>query len=243
MTGRIALVTGGSRGIGAAICQALARDGFDVALTYASNEQRANETAEAIRAIGRQALPIRADGAKTADNRRAVEETVAAFGQIDALVCNAGRYPYGTIDHMSDEDIDSTLALNLRAVMIETAAAVPHMSRGGRLIYIGSAFGERSPLPGISVYSATKAALAGFVRGLARDLGPRGITANVVQPGPIDTELNPKDGDHAATLASFVAIGEFGETADIAAAISYLVSDAAGYVNGTTLTVDGGLCA
>lgn len=243
MTSKIALVTGGSRGIGAAICLSLAQDGFDVALTYSSNEQRAIETKNAIEAIGRRALVIKANGARMADNRRAVEEVAAVFGRIDVLVCNAGRYPYGTIDHMSDEEIDSTLALNLRAVMVETAAAVPHISKGGRLIYMGSAFGERAPLPGISIYSATKAALIGFARGVARDVGPRGITANVVQPGPIDTELNPKNGDHADTLTAFVANGAFGETSDIAAAVSYLASEAAGYVNGTTLTVDGGLCA
>ncbi|GBQ15155.1 SDR family oxidoreductase [Swaminathania salitolerans] len=243
MTARIALVTGGSRGIGAAICRTLARDGFDIALTYSSNEEKARETKDAVEALGRRALVIRADGAKAEENRHAVEATVAAFGTIDALVCNAGCYPYGTIETMTDEDIDRTLALNLRAVMVETAAAVPHMRRGGRLIYMGSAFGERVPLPGVSVYAATKAALIGFVRGLARDLGPQGITANVVQPGPIDTDLNPKDGDSAALIGSFVATGHYGETADIAEAVSYLASARAGYVTGSTLTVDGGLCA
>lgn len=243
MTQRVALVTGGSRGIGAAICLRLAADGFDVALTYASNAARAEETAEAIRKHGRRALPIKADGAKVEDNRRAVAETVAQFGAVDVLICNAGMYPYGSIDTATDEEIDRVLALNLRAVMVETSEAVRHMQKGGRLIYIGSAFGERSPFPGISLYSATKAALPGFARGVARDLGKRGITANVVQPGPIDTELNPKDGEGAAQIASFTATGSYGATSDIASAVSYLASEAGAYVTGTTLTVDGGLCA
>ncbi|AQS87238.1 oxidoreductase [Neoasaia chiangmaiensis NBRC 101099] len=243
MAERIALITGGSRGIGAAIAEALAADGYDVAFSFASNAGRAAEVADIIRAKGRRALAIQADGSTIDGNRAVVAQTVAAFGRIDALVCNAGTYPYGLIETMTVEDIDRALTLNVRAVMVETAEAVKHMREGGRLIYIGSAFGERSPFPGISVYSATKAALPGFARGVARDLGPRGITANVVQPGPIDTELNPADGQAADVLRSFVATGAYGTVGDIAGAVSFLASPASRYVTGTVLTVDGGLCA
>ncbi|GBD57952.1 SDR family NAD(P)-dependent oxidoreductase [Gluconobacter wancherniae] len=243
MTQRVAIVTGGSRGIGAGIALKLAEDGYDVAFSYARNAARAEEVAAEIRATGRRALPIQADGGSAEGNRAIIARTIQEFGRIDALVCNAGMYPYGSIDQAEIEQIEQVLNLNLRAVMIETSEAVKHMTSGGRLIYIGSAFGERSPFPGISLYSATKAALPGFARGVARDLGTRGITANVVQPGPIDTELNPADGEGAALIRSFCATGGYGKVSDIAEAVSYLASPAAGYVTGTVLTVDGGLCA
>lgn len=243
MTQRVALVTGGSRGIGAAIAKSLAKDGFDVAISYAGNKTRADEVVAAIEAVGRKAIAIQANAATVEGNKAVIAETVNAFGRIDALVCNAGRYPHGAIDTMTAEEIDLTLALNLRSVMVETAEALHHMGKGGRLIYVGSAFGDRSPFPGISVYSATKAALPGFARGVARDVAKRGITVNVVQPGPIDTEMNPAEGEGAAMLSGFVASGHYGQVHDIAAAVCYLASSQASYVNGTTLTVDGGMCA
>ncbi|GBR06404.1 3-oxoacyl-ACP reductase [Gluconacetobacter liquefaciens] len=243
MTQRVALVTGGSRGIGAAIAAKLAEDGFDIAVTYASNAAAAAQVVATIEALGRRAVAIQADGATTHGNIAAITQTVAALGRLDTLVCNAGIYPYGPIGEMTVEQIDRTLHLNVRAVMVETMEAVKHMGAGGRLIYIGSAFGERAPFPGISLYSATKAALGGFARGVARDLGGRGITVNVVEPGPIDTDLNPAHGDGAATIRSFTATDSYGKVSDIADMVSFLASPRAGYITGTCLAVDGGLTA
>lgn len=241
MTQRVALITGGSRGIGAGIAAALAKDGFDIALTYARNAEAADATAAKVRAQGRKALCIQADGTTVAGNQTGVAETLKEFGRIDTLVCNAGTYPHGPIDEMSVAQIEQVLNLNVRAVMVETMEAVKHMKEGGRLIFIGSAFGARAPFPGISLYAATKAALRGFAQGVARDLGPRGITVNVVEPGPIDTDLNPATGDGAKLISSFVATGKYGTVQDIASMVSFLASPQAGYITGAALPVDGGL--
>ncbi|GAN69354.1 SDR family NAD(P)-dependent oxidoreductase [Acetobacter orleanensis] len=241
MTHRVALITGGSRGIGAGIAEALAKDGFDIALTYARNADAAEATAAKVRAQGRKALCIQADGTTVAGNQAGVAETLKEFGRIDTLVCNAGTYPYGPIGEMSVEQIEHVLNLNVRAVMVETMEAVKHMKEGGRLIFIGSAFGARAPFPGISLYAATKAALRGFTQGVARDLGPKGITVNVVEPGPIDTDMNPATGDVAKLISSFVATGKYGTVQDIASMVSFLASPQAGYITGAALPVDGGL--
>ncbi|GFE96225.1 MULTISPECIES: SDR family oxidoreductase [Gluconobacter] len=243
MTQRAALVTGGSRGIGAAIALRLATDGYDVAISYASNEKAAADIVSKIEAKGRKAVAIKANGGTAEGNRAVVTKAVETFGRLDALVCNAGIYPYGPIDQMTVEQIDQVLNLNVRAVMIETMEAVKHLGQGGRLIYIGSAFGARAPFPGISLYSATKAALEGFARGVARDVGPKGITVNVVEPGPIDTDLNPADGDGAALISSFTATNSYGKVADIADFVGFLASPAASYITGASLPVDGGLTA
>ena len=243
MTQRAALVTGGSRGIGAAIALRLATDGYDVAISYASNEKAAADIVSKIEAKGRKAVAIKANGGTAEGNRAVVTKAVETFGRLDALVCNAGIYPYGPIDQMTVEQIDQVLNLNVRAVMIETMEAVKHLGQGGRLIYIGSAFGARAPFPGISLYSATKAALEGFARGVARDVGPKGITVNVVEPGPIDTDLNPADGEGAALISSFTATNSYGKVADIADFVGFLVSPAASYITGASLPVDGGLTA
>ncbi|MBS1040950.1 SDR family oxidoreductase [Gluconobacter cerinus] len=243
MTQRAALVTGGSRGIGAAIALRLATDGYDVAISYASNEKAAADIVSKIEAKGRKAVAIRANGGTAEGNRAVVTKAVETFGRLDALVCNAGIYPYGPIDQMTVEQIDQVLNLNVRAVMIETMEAVKHLGQGGRLIYIGSAFGARAPFPGISLYSATKAALEGFARGVARDVGPKGITVNVVEPGPIDTDLNPADGEGAALISSFTATNSYGKVADIADFVGFLASPAASYITGASLPVDGGLTA
>ncbi|MFT8952961.1 MAG: SDR family oxidoreductase [Gluconobacter sp.] len=243
MTQRAALVTGGSRGIGAAIALRLATDGYDVAISYASNEKAAADIVRKIEAKGRKAVAIRANGGTAEGNRAVVTKAVETFGRLDALVCNAGIYPYGPIDQMTVEQIDQVLNLNVRAVMIETMEAVKHLGQGGRLIYIGSAFGARAPFPGISLYSATKAALEGFARGVARDVGPKGITVNVVEPGPIDTDLNPADGEGAALISSFTATNSYGKVADIADFVGFLASPAASYITGASLPVDGGLTA
>ena len=243
MTQRAALVTGGSRGIGAAIALRLATDGYDVAISYASNEKAAADIVSKIEAKGRKAVAIKANGGTAEGNRAVVTKAVETFGRLDALVCNAGIYPYGPIDQMTVEQIDQVLNLNVRAVMIETMEAVKHLEQGGRLIYIGSAFGARAPFPGISLYSATKAALEGFARGVARDVGPKGITVNVVEPGPIDTDLNPADGEGAALISSFTATNSYGKVADIADFVGFLASPAASYITGASLPVDGGLTA
>lgn len=243
MSQRTALVTGGSRGIGAAIALRLAADGYDVAISYASNEKAAAAVVSQIEAKGRKAVAIKANGGTAEGNIAVVAKAVETFGRLDALVCNAGIYPYGPIDQMSVEQIDKVLNLNVRAVMVETMEAVKHMGQGGRLIYIGSAFGARAPFPGISLYAATKAALEGFAKGVARDVGPKGITVNVVEPGPIDTDLNPADGEGAALIRSFTATESYGKVADIADFVGFLASPAASYITGASLPVDGGLTA
>jgi len=243
MSQRAALVTGGSRGIGAAIALRLAADGYDVAISYASNEKAAAAVVSQIEAKGRKAVAIKANGGTAEGNIAVVAKAVETFGRLDALVCNAGIYPYGPIDQMSVEQIDKVLNLNVRAVMVETMEAVKHMGQGGRLIYIGSAFGARAPFPGISLYAATKAALEGFAKGVARDVGPKGITCNVVEPGPIDTDLNPADGEGAALIRSFTATESYGKVADIADFVGFLASPAASYITGASLPVDGGLTA
>ena len=241
MTHRVALVTGGSRGIGAAIAERLAADGYDIAISYSSNATAAEQVVEKIRAQGRKALAIKANGASVEGNREVIAETIVVFGRIDVLVCNAGTFFSGPIDEMSVSQIEHILNLNVRASMIETMEATKYMTTGGRIVYIGSAFGARAPFPGISLYAATKAALRGFAKGVARDLGPRGITANVVEPGPIDTDLNPESGEVAALIRSFVATGAYGKVHDIAGLVSFLASPQASYITGAALPVDGGL--
>ncbi|WP_025861331.1 SDR family NAD(P)-dependent oxidoreductase [Acetobacter papayae] len=243
MTEHVALVTGGSRGIGAAVAEHLAAQGFDIAISYARNAARAEELAAKIRQMGRRVLTIQADGATIESNRKVVADTVAHFGRLDVLVCNAGTYPHNTIDKTSIEDIEYTLNLNLRAIMVETHEAVQHMQKGGRIILMGSAFAGRAPFPGLSLYTATKAGLRGFAQGVARDIGQRGITINVIEPGPIDTEMNPADTEGAAALAGFVATGSYGVVEDIAHMAAFLASPAASYITGAAIAVDGGLLA
>ncbi|GAB6966129.1 3-oxoacyl-ACP reductase FabG [Komagataeibacter kakiaceti JCM 25156] len=242
MTNRVAYITGGSRGIGAGIARALAKDGYDIAISYVRNAHAAEETLDAVRALGRRALAIRCDGEGNG-NRAAIQQVVRELGRIDALVCNAGIYPYGDVAEMTDEQVDGVLGLNVRAVMIETIEAARHMTQGGRIVLIGSTFADRSPFPGISLYSASKSALNGFARGAARDLGPRGITINVVQPGPIDTDMNPATGAAADLLRSFMCHKEYGKISDVAAVVSFLASPAAGFITGAAMTTDGGLAA
>jgi 3-oxoacyl-[acyl-carrier protein] reductase len=238
-----ALVTGGSRGIGAAIVKRLAREGAHVALTYVSKPDQANETAEAARALGVQALAIQADSADAGALAAAVERAVAELGGIDILVNNAGIGVFAPIDEFRLEDFDRTVAVNLRAVFVATQAAVRHMQMGGRVITIGSCNAERMPFPGGAVYAMSKAALVGLIKGLARDLGPRGITVNNVQPGPVDTDMNPASGDFADTLRSLMALPRYGDVEEIAALVAYLAGPEAGFVTGASLTIDGGFTA
>jgi 3-oxoacyl-[acyl-carrier protein] reductase len=238
-----ALVTGGSRGIGAAIVKRLAHEGAHVALTYVSQPDHAKETAQAARALGVQALAIHADNADAKAVVAAVERTVREWGGLDILMNNAGLAVMAPIDDYHLEDFDRLVAVNLRAVFVATQAAVRHMPAGGRVITMGSCNAERMPFGGGSVYSMGKAALVGLVKGLARDLGPRGITVNNVQPGPIDTDMNPAHGDFADTLRSLMALPRYGTADEIAALVAYLAGPEAGFVTGASLPIDGGFTA
>jgi len=238
-----ALVTGGSRGIGAGIVNRLAREGADVALTYVSKPEQANQTAKVAQALGVKALAIQADSGDAKAVLAAVERTVNELGGIDILVNSAGVLAMAPIDDFRLEDFDRTVAVNLRAVFIATQAAVKHMKSGGRIINIGSCNAERMPFAGGAVYAMSKAALVGLVKGLARDLGPRGITINNVQPGPTDTDMNPANGPFADALRTFMAVPHYGSTDDVAAMVAYLAGPEAGFVTGASLTIDGGFNA
>jgi 3-oxoacyl-[acyl-carrier protein] reductase len=239
-----ALITGGSRGIGAAIVKRLAREGADVAFTYSSSPDKANETAKAAQALGVQAIAIQADSADASAVVAAVERTVKELGGIEILVNCAGVLALGLIDDFKLTDFDRTVAVNVRAVFVATQAAVKHMKEGGRIINIGSCNAERMPFQGGAVYAMSKSALQGLVQGLARDLGVRGITVNNVQPGPINTEMNPDKSEFAEMLKKqFMALPRYGTAEEVAAMVAYLAGPEAGYVTGASLTIDGGFNA
>lgn len=238
-----ALVTGGSRGIGAAIVKRLAREGAHVVLTYAGNTDKANETVKEAQALGVKALAIKADSADAEAVIAAVERTVQELGGIDILVNNAGIAVVGPIDNYRLEDFDRILAVNVRAVFVATQAAVKHMKSGGRIINLASCNAERVPNTGLAVYAMSKAALVGLVKGLSRDLGPRGITINNVHPGPVDTDMNPANTDFAKMLLQFMALPRYGTGDEIASLVAYLASPEASYVTGASLSIDGGFTA
>jgi 3-oxoacyl-[acyl-carrier protein] reductase len=240
---KVALVTGGSRGLGAAIAKRLARDGAAVALTYTSSPQKADEVARAIEAEGGHALAICADSADVEAVKNAVAETVKAFGGLDILVNNAGVAAVATIDEFKLEDFDRLIAVNVRGVFVAVQEAVRHMKEGGRIINIGSVNSDLVPFAGGSVYALTKGAVASFTRGLARDLGPRGITVNNIQPGPVDTDMNPANGSFAAQMKGFIAVQRYGHGDEIAGMVSYLASPEAAFVTGASLKIDGGFAA
>jgi NAD(P)-dependent dehydrogenase (short-subunit alcohol dehydrogenase family) len=240
LAGKCALVTGASRGIGAAIALALAEKGADVAITYERSADRAADVVQAIEGKGRRGVAIQADSGDPAAVTRSVAEAVEALGGLDILVNNAGIARYGAVADTSLADLDALLNVNVRGVVLASAAAIPHLGAGGRIISIGSCLGERVPFAGSSLYSMTKSALLAFTKGLAREVGPAAITANLVQPGPIDTDMNPADGENAETIKSLTALGRYGAPEDIAAAVAFLASPAAGFITGSVLTVDGG---
>lgn len=240
LTGRTALVTGGSRGIGAAIATRLGELGADVAVTYARSERRAQEVVDGLASRGVRGLAIRADSASADDVVAAVEQTGTAFGRLDILVNNAGVFPFGPIDTVSVEEVDRTLAIHARAVYLASQAAVRHMPDGGRIISIGSNLAERVPFPGVTLYSMSKAALIGFTKGLARDLGNRNITVNLVQPGSTDTDMNPADAAGADEQRALSALGRYAAAADVADSVAFLASAGASNITGAVLTVDGG---
>ena len=243
LAGKVALVTGGSRGIGAAIARRLAADGADVVLTYALAADQAQAVAADIRAGGRRALAIAADSADSQAVTAAVERTVAEFGRIDIVVNNAGVFAYGPFEEETAENYERVMAIHVRAPFVAAQAASKHLQRGGRIINIGSCLGERVGAPGMTLYSLSKAAVIGLSKGLAQDLGKRGITVNTVQPGPTDTDMNPANGDHADHQRAGLPLGEYGQAEDIAATVAHLAGPGGNFITGATISVDGGFSA
>ncbi|MCT7659196.1 SDR family NAD(P)-dependent oxidoreductase [Mycobacterium deserti] len=240
LTGKTALVTGASRGIGAAIAARLAELGADVAITYAQSKERADDVVQRIAAHGRRGLAVRADSAAADEVVSAVDQVGGEFGRLDILVNNAGIFPYGPIGEVPVTEVDRTLNIHVRAVYLASQAAIRHMSGGGRIISIGSNLAERVPFPGVTLYAMSKAALLGFTRGLARDLGGRDITVNLVQPGSTDTDMNPARADGADEQRALTALGRYADTGEIADAVAFLAGRAASNITGSVLTVDGG---
>src|SRR4029077_19759924 len=224
LAGKVALVTGGSRGIGAAVARRLARDGAAVAVTYNASPEKAEEVVREIEAAGGRALAVRADGADVGAVRTAVTTTVETFGRLDVLVNNAGILVLGTVDQYSVDDFDRMVAVNVRAVFVAVQEAARHMKPGGRVINIGSMVADRTGFPGASVYGMTKSAVASLTRGLAIDLAPRGITVNNVQHGPTETDMNPNDGPNHAVLVNMIPLKRMGAAEEIAGMVSYLAS-------------------
>lgn len=235
------LVTGASRGIGAAIALALAEKGADVAITYERSADRAAEVVRAIEGRGRRAVAIQADSADPVAVKRSVDEAAQALGGLDILVNNAAIALYDTIANVSIAHIDALLNVNVRSPVLASQAAIPYLKEGGRIISIGSVVAERIVGEASTVYSMTKSALHSFTRGLARELGPRDITVNLVQPGSTNTEMNPANGEFADFQRTLIPLGRFGEPQDVAAAVAFLASPAARQITGATITVDGGL--
>ncbi|MGE8616030.1 MAG: 3-oxoacyl-ACP reductase family protein [Achromobacter veterisilvae] len=245
LTGKIAFVTGGSRGIGAAIVRRLAADGANVAFTYVSpsSAEGAQALARELSTDGRRALAIQADASDAGAVRQAIEQAIAELGPVDVLVNNAGVFITGPIGEARLDDYERTMDINVRAPFVAIQAAQAVMPDGGRIINIGSCLAARAGRPGVALYSASKAALVGLTQGLARDLGPRGITVNVVHPGPIDTDMNPADGAHAGDLVAVLSLPHYGETRDIAGMVAFLAGPEGRYVTGASLAVDGGYAA
>ena len=240
LAGKVALVTGASRGIGAAIARRLAADGASVAITYSKGADAAASVVKAIEGAGGKALAIQANAVDAAAVKAAVEKTVETFGQLDVLVNNAGTAIPKPFEEATLEELDYVIDLNLRGVFVATQAALKHIGDGGRIISTGSCLGERNMTPGLAAYAATKGAVKMFTQGLSREVGSRGITVNNVQPGPIDTDLNPAAGDWAAPQIAVTALKRYGHVDEIAAMVAFVAGPEAAYITGASLTVDGG---
>jgi len=238
LNGKAALVTGGSRGIGAATALRLARDGADVAVTYVDGKEAAEEVVGRVEALGRRAVALCADSADAAEAAGAVERAEEALGGLDVLVNNVGVGVLGPLDGLSLADVDRVLAVNVRGVFLTSQAAAARMASGGRIITIGTCMTQRVPGPGGTLYATSKSALVGLTKALARELGSRGITANIVHPGPTDTDMNPADGPYATGQAAMTALGRFGTADEVASMVAYLAG--ADYVTGAEFAVDGG---
>ena len=243
LEGKIALITGGSRGIGAAVAKRLAADGASVAITYVKDAKAASDVVKAMERAGRKAIAIQADATDADAIAAAVEKTVATFGRLDVLVNNAGTAIPKAFEETTLEEMDRVLDINVRGVFVATQAALKHMTDGGGLIMIGSAVGERVLVPGLVPYSATKGAVKIFTQGLSREVGSRGITVNNVQPGPIDTDLNPAAGEWAVPQKAVTALDRYGRVDEVAALVAFVAGPESSYITGANLTVDGGMNA
>src|SRR6266446_776657 len=243
LEGKVALITGGSRGIGAAIAKRLAADGAKVAITYTKGADAAASVVKEIERSGGKAIAIQADAADADAVKAAVEKAVATFGRLDVLVNNAGTAIPKPFEETTLEEMDRVININVRGVLAATQAALKHMQSGGRIISIGSAVGERVQVPGLVAYSATKGAVKIFTQGLSRELGSRGITVNNIQPGPIDTDLNPAAGDWAVPQKAATALDRYGSVDEVAALVAFVAGPESSYITGSNLTVDGGMNA
>jgi len=243
LEGKVALITGGSRGIGAAIAKRLAADGANVAITYTKGADAAASVVKEIERAGRKAIAIQADAADADAVTAAVEKTVTTFGRLDILVNNAGTAVPKRFEETTLEELDRLMDINVRGVFVATQAALKHMKSGGRIISIGSAVGERALTPGLVPYSATKGAVKMFTQGLSREVASRGITVNNVQPGPIDTDTNPATGDWAVPQKAFTALGRYGHVDEVAALVAFVAGPESSYITGANLNVDGGMIA
>ncbi|MGW0971206.1 SDR family oxidoreductase [Streptomyces sp. NPDC002516] len=243
MNGKVALVTGGSRGIGAATALRLAREGADVAITYVSGKEAAQDVVRGVEALGRRGLALRADAADAAEAGTVADRVVAELGRLDVLVNNAGVGVLGPLASLTPADVDRVLDVNVRGVFLTSRSAAAHLGDGGRIITIGSCMTQRVPGPGGTLYATSKSALIGLTKALARELGDRGITANIVHPGPVDTDMNPADGPYAPAQSALTAVGRFGTADEVASVVAYLAGSEAGYVTGAEFAVDGGHAA